>query len=1105
MSTMHSDEQVLAINVIDKNVVVSASAGAGKTTVLIERLMKRIQKDKFSIDEIIAMTFTDAAAEEMKRRLSVKLNAAYFNSTDEDERNFLYDQITKLPGSHISTIHSFCLNVIRNYSFVLNLDPQRAQNILDEGTISLYQKEAMKNVMDRAYVSSPTGLLELLDHFSSRPENDSDLKNAISAVSTSMLSKSDPEKWLSNSISAYDVNGSLSNLDPAIKAFFFKRFKNSAEDLLVSLSEMEAAFTPGGKNDDAIIDKITATRLHLNAILLEIDGMDYEWMRGRFISLGACIPKTNYKDKAFNKLRSKFVGEYRKTIGLLFPEETLVSDMKILHSRLLCFGELTLAYEKEYAKVKEERNVIDYDDMERFTLGILRDKNFNVAKAYKDKYKEILVDEFQDSNDVQNEIVDLISKGDNVFRVGDIKQSIYRFRNAKPQLMQGLIDNQDPVKDEIIYLRNNYRSKETIVDFNNFIFGNLMNIDGLRKSYSANDIVTIGSQDQKGGSEIEFHWVDGELDTMEITEGENNESETDEIAEVEPVDDDLIDEEGNVIAETSVEEINEKAETSLSKARHIAADILARKNEDDKSCWRDYVVLVRSHIYKTYLKEAFDEVNIPSFIDVKSGFFQANSVRDMLLVMEHCLSPREEIHLIGVLLSPFFKFNQDNIALIHLSKQNNKSFYDAFKDLHGDAERKLAEVRDLSSTLRLREFVPYLMNMNRYYEISCNHQQRTNLDLFLEKAMLFDAKNGSLAQFVDFVKEVKDERNSEAIPISDDMDVVRVVTIHQSKGLQFPVVYFWSNKETKHRDTQATLMKDAELGIGLESILFPERFIRQNPIRIAIETKAIQEGIEENMRILYVALTRPQRKLIIVDVHDPREIRPLSRSLVSSSLGYSGWLRSIIGNSPNPLFTQKIVNGNISPMRGPSKSTISARFSPPQKDAKEYTVLTPSTQEKSFAPDFTLRYSDLFDGKERGTRLHRLIEKLPAQNWTSELILSIDSACTNAEIHSLLSFYASPFYQAAQHVTIEKEFPFAILDGTTVITGVIDMLAVFPDRIEMVDFKTDRSGNADDLRLRYEGQIALYRKSISLAFPDKEIKTFIYSFALEEIIEVIPK
>jgi ATP-dependent helicase/nuclease subunit A len=1103
----HSAEQALAINIVGKNVVVSASAGAGKTTVLIDRLMKRVQKDGVSIDEIVAMTFTEAAALEMKHRLSMKLNATY-NATKDP---FLYEQITKLPGSQISTIHSFCLKLIRDYSFVLDLDPKRAQTILDEGTTSLYKKEAMKSVFDRAYANPPLGFLELLDHFSSRPEDDEGVKSAIYALSTVMRSKGSPIDWLNESIDAYNTKQSLHNLNPTIKEYFFRYYLFATEDLLVILQEMESQLTPGGKKEEEFRQAFSAMSNLLKGILAEIATMEYGRIRRLFIHAGGNIPKSNPNDVNYNKARGKFVAKYKKTIAQLFPEALLLSDLNELHGRLRCLGDLTNAFQDAFAQKKKEMNCIDFDDMEHFALDILRDTKFNVADIYRNRFKEILVDEFQDSNDVQNELVDLISNGKNVFRVGDIKQSIYRFRNAKPQLMQGLIDNQDPIKDEVIYLKNNYRSTETIVEFNNFIFDKAMNLRGLQSSYKSHDKVSKGTQSQSGGAPVEFHWVISDPDLVvpeNLVDAVNPEP---DYREPESIPIDEFEENGQdpedeaAVTDKNIEVVDEKIAESLSKARHIASDILARRNSDQTSRWRDFVVLVRSHRLKTFLKEAFDEVNIPSFIDVQSGFFQANSVQDMLLMMHLCLNPEEEMHLVGVLISPFFAFSQNDIARIRLSKQGNESFKDAFIRLHRDVSQLLLEIEQRSLTMQLRDFVPYLFSLNRYYEKSCDHQQRSNLDLFLEKALLFDAKNGNLARFVDFIEEVKDAKSSEAIPISDDVDVVRVMTIHQAKGLQFPVVYFWSNQSHCVLDLISGMIVDPELGIALKSIVFPDRYARKNPIRIAVETKAIQEEMAEEMRILYVALTRPQKKLIIVDTTERLKITTLSRTSVFSLIGYSGWLKSIIKEVSNDLYIQQLVDDKVSPLRGSLIEPVSTEFIPPQRASLEYSVLTPSSQERTFAPDFTLRYRDVLDGKERGTRLHRLIEKLPLQDWSSDVILRIDPACTSDEIDSLINFYTSSFYQSAKNVKIEKEFPFAILKDSTVITGVIDMLAIYPDRIEMVDFKTDRSGNADELRLRYEGQIALYRKSLSLAFPDKEIRTFIYSFELNELLEVNPK
>jgi ATP-dependent helicase/nuclease subunit A len=379
MSNHPSAEQVRAINLIDKNIVVSASAGAGKTTVLIDRLMKRIQEDKISVDSIIAMTFTEAAAGEMKHRLSVKLNDAYEASRRTD--GFLYEQISKLPGAHISTIHSFCLNIIRDYSFVLNLDPKRAQTILDEGTTSLYKKEAMKIVLMEAYENPPLGFLELLDHFSSRPENDEGIISAINAISTVMRSKSDSEEWLAASIDAYNINGSLHKLTPMIKEYFFRYFRYATEDLLVLLDEMEAEFTPGGKKDDEIRSGFDIMRRLLDDISEKVDSKDYGIIRRLFIHAGGSIPKSNPKDVEYNKTREKFVAKYKRTIGQLFPEELLISDMNEMHKRLYCLGGLTLAYQKEFARIKEEKNCIDFDDMEHFALAILRDRRIDFNRT----------------------------------------------------------------------------------------------------------------------------------------------------------------------------------------------------------------------------------------------------------------------------------------------------------------------------------------------------------------------------------------------------------------------------------------------------------------------------------------------------------------------------------------------------------------------------------------------------------------------------------------------------------------------------------------------------------------------------------------------------
>ncbi len=1093
MSNTHSPQQALAIHTVDKNILVSASAGAGKTTVLIDRLMKRIRQDHVSVDEILAMTFTEAAAGEMKRRLAQKLNEEYKNTGDP----FLYDQITKLPGANISTIHSFCLTVIRDYSFVLRLDPKRAGNILDEGTAALYKQEAMRFVLDKAYANPPSGYIELLDHFSARPESDANVAAAIDALAKVMGSKSDPETWLNESVDAYRINGSLLHLRDDLAFYFFLSFQYVAEDLRNLLTEMrELADFPEKKQAQGEM-QFASSETQLTLIFQAIQQRDYRRMRELFFRLVQHFPIASSKIKEYTECRATYKKKLTDVCKVCYTEDRFVADLNTLADRLSCLGDLTKEYIQAFARIKEENDSIDFDDMEHFALQILRHPEFDVADAYRNRFKEILVDEFQDSNDVQNTIVELMARGNNVFRVGDIKQSIYRFRNAKPQLMQGLIEDQKPDQDLVLYLPNNYRSSQSIVEFNNLIFGKLMNVSGLRSSYSKNDNVSIGTDRQNGGMPVEFHWVRKDPDPGSTSESEDNlqEDAEEEILKV-------IEESNSETKSDFVAIVDESSGDSVLKARHIAADILRRKAEGTFTKWRDFVILVRSHRIKSYLKEAFEEAGIPALIDVQSGFYNADSVQDLLMMLNLCVDPSEDMHWVGVLLSPFFNMDQEDIARLKLNKQRGESLHDVLKREYPEIESTLLEIRRLSLTMPLHDFIPYVMNFNDYYQTSCTHSQRTNLDLFYEKALLAESKSMSLPRFLDFIDEISDAKSSEATPISDDVDVVRVMTIHQSKGLQFPVVYFWSTKRHSVLDLTNTMMTDSELGIGLNTLWFPERYQRTNPIRLALQAKAIQEEMEEEMRILYVALTRPQNLLVVVDVDLKKIPTSLTRSTVFGMVGYSGWLRAIANEDANPLYRHFLVDGELGELRGPSEVLVSERFVGLDIEHPEETVLTPSSTEARFARDFNLRFRDTLDGKQRGTRLHKLLEQLPSMDWSEELIRSIDPECSSDEIESILAFSTTPFYQNALRGTIEKEYPFAVLDHGRMINGIIDFLVIHDQQVQLVDFKTDRGVDKETLTLRYRDQLSLYREALTLAFPTKKISTYLYSFNLKELIEV---
>ncbi len=1070
-----SKQQAAAIDLVGKNVLVCASAGAGKTTVLIARLMKRIQVDRIGINEILAMTFTEAAASEMKKRLSVSLNTEYEKNKDP----FLYKQISLLPSAQISTIHSFCLSVIKNYSYVLGLDPKRCSNILDEATSSLYKKQALQTVMNEVYQANPDELRDLLGHFSSRPEDDEGLRKAIKKMAIVVSSKTDPTSWANEKWVAYTDMNSLRDLIEPYRSAFFMTLHLKLEDLQSAVDDYKNYLLQNYPDETKHLEELRFLHIRIHLAKQALQSYDYDTFRDEMMLCAEAgfSRSFNSKDKTIQLYRKALTDYLQlKVFPTLFEQKQFLSDIVLLRPRLSLLVKLTLRYRDVMQEIKEKQQCLDFDDMEHFALAILIHPDFDVADQYRSMFQEILVDEFQDSNDVQNSLVELMSRGNNVFRVGDVKQSIYRFRNAKPQLMQSLITHKGP-SDEVIYLGQNYRSSQTIVEFNNLFFNEAMNVSGLSSHYLTEDTVSIGIDSQSGGLPVEIHLLQAE-DT-ELVEDDSNES----------------DESKPLVQEESLS-------AAQYKARHIASTIVKLHTESSFRQWRDYVILVRSHALKRTLKKAFDEANIPCFIDVKSGFYQSDSVRDMLMMMHYCLDPEQVQTWVGLLLSPFFNFSEQQLALLQLDREPNENLISVFNRTYPSQAASLQELRDASSHLSLVDFLTLCFDFNAYYETAVDRQQRTNLDFLRDKAVSFDQKHVTLIQFVQLIEEINEESSSEAIPISNEDDVVRVMTIHQSKGLQFKVVFFWSSLKQSVLDLNEPLLTDSDLGFALKTVDLPERFVRSNPMRMALETKSVQDEMEEQMRVLYVALTRPQELLIIVDTA-PSEKKtihsPLTRSMVFNKIGTTAWLISVLKPLNSPLFKLSYIPPEPKIAEPSQEVTACEKFIAPIRNETSIVWRSP-TESHPFKPTFILNYNAELVGKSRGTRLHKLVQMLPDGIWNSELILRIDPDCSNEEIHQLMSFNQSDWYTKMLKNALYKEFPFTLRKNNEILSGIMDMVSIGEDEIYLVDFKTDISLSEEQLIENYRAQITDYTASLKFMYPTHQVHCALYSFRHEKII-----
>ena len=1048
-----SPEQLAAINTIGKNIVLSASAGAGKTTVLIARLMKRILEDGVNVDEILAMTFTDLAATEMKKRLAKALQEEY--QKNHDER--IFRQISLLASARISTIHSFCLSLVKDYAYVLGISQKRANSICDEASSKLYQTQALNHILEKAYQALTPDFIELINLLHNRPEDDTLLRETIIDLSSKLDAKVNPEEWLKQIKQAYREYNHLSELDEPFRTYFFQVLIDDVNSLKDSIKNYKLNLTL-----DQLSDEPKYQILHLeNAIEeahLALKHYDYNQFHNTLLKLGSMSAKSirGLEDNT-KQARDDFYDTVKSIVTKYFKEDDYLMDIVNLKNPISALIDCVLEFNRMYQSIKEEAQVLDFSDMEKMALQILKHPDFDVSDQLRDKLKDILVDEFQDSNEVQDELVECISRGNNVFRVGDVKQSIYRFRNARPQLMKRLIASTKE-NDLTLYLSNNYRSKENIVEFNNQVFSNLMNIPGLDSSYSHKDTVKIGVDSQMGGEPIELHLIN----------------------EMEESDEDTI-------------------KLDRIKANHIAQTIIRMRHEKVYPKWKDYVVLVKSHRSKLELKKAFDSYNIPNFIDVKAGFYLSSSVQDVLQVLRFCLDPSDELALVGVLLSSFFEMNENQLAELRI--QNKFSMVDAFKQIYPDSYQNLMNLVKHANQSQLSDFLNVLYQFNGYYDHHIDTQQRTNLDLLRVKALALDEENFSLIEFIQMVESIQDEKTSEAIPVSQEDDVVKVLTIHQSKGLEWPVVFVLGTKMFMNQNNNGLVHYDNDIGIAMNTVLLPERFKRDNPMSFAIKHKILREEKEEALRVWYVALTRAEKKLIIVDKnHKNLDKAQLNLDLILGNKGYT-FLTHAAARNIFDIFEIKEID----------PSTIESQFMPQIESSESFTYhkpdkpsivfRRPSAHEfKSSTAQLDLDYFN--DGKERGTRLHQLVENLPTENWTYALIESIDNKSTVDEKEALLAFYHSDWYSKMKSMNLYKEYPFIIQQNYEIIRGVMDMMASDDHDVYCIDFKTDRHLSENELVEVYASQLEDYKSALKLIYPNHTIHTGLYSFKYKKVIEI---
>lgn len=1064
-----NSQQKKAIETKQKNILVSASAGSGKTTVLIARLMDLVMKDHVSIDAICAMTFTEAAANEMKKRLATELQKAYEQSVDSKEQAFITKQLTGIQTAHISTIHSFCLSIIQDYYYMIGLSAKRISKVMDNSLMDTYQKHALKETFALQYKKQDEPFLTLTQMFSARPENDEALQSMIQSLASLASSKSDSDAWLASLPMQYRNLSHIEDLHDDLQTNFFEYFMVESKRYEEALHKIEELFILKYQEEVKKRSIVTQKLQALPALFAALKEHDYMEFRQTFINIAHAIVPTSpdKEDIEYTRIRKELLALEDHLLALLFREDEFLHDLQMLYPYISKLVEMCSDYRRCYADLKEANEMIDFDDMEHFALAILQANNGAVADIYREQFVEIMVDEFQDSNDVQNALVNLICRPNNVFRVGDIKQSIYGFRHARPALMKGLIEHSG-TQDEIIYLSNNYRSKKMIVDFNNELFKQLMNMEGFSCSYAKEDDVDTGVPAQEENNvPICFHAIFHE----DIKKAENL-----------------------IIAK------------NMLKANYIANQIITIRNKEQRK-WKDFVVLVRGNARKDNLKAAFDELNIPYFIDIKYGFYQSSAVQIMLSACRSLCNPHDDIAFCALMMSPLFQQSAQNMANARLAKDKYESYYHYFRRMPFDGFEVFEELRLKSHSCSLSEMLDLLYDVNHYYSEHTTIQEKTNLDLLYEKAIQFEEETAKgIEAFLLQIEQIQDAQTAEAIPVGSEADVVRVMSIHQSKGLQFPVVFLWSTSKQTPIEFKDFCICDSELGIAMKAMDLPERFMRTTIPRIAMEHKKNKEELEEEMRILYVATTRAQQQMHIVDCVLSLDAyrRPLTMSDIYGRNGYTSWILQSYLPHNSPLFTLKEIH-QMWPNQ--VQERIANTYQPHSyytQPSNIWTLKTASQAKTEELPNFHPQS----DGTQYGTAMHNMIERMGKQQRSETEIRAfaeeLHFPIRQNDIYTLQMLYQDPCYLEALNHTCFYELPYTVQFEQEILHGYMDFVSMNEQDITIIDFKTDALQESNAFLLRYQEQLAVYRQAMQILYPQCRIHTYIYSLHMHQMIQVQP-
>lgn len=800
------------------------------------------------------------------------LEAIYKKIEENPEDENLQKQVILLNKASISTIHSFCLDVIKNNFY--EIDVSANTRIADDSEILLLQQEVIDDLFEEKYEEEDSNFIKLIKTYT-KYNQDEVLKDLILRVYSYIQASPFPEEWLEEQIGKLNIEDDTNFSDTVWGKIITENANQILEDSILKLQNIRTKMTRFPELDkftakiEDDIDKYTYIQNNLSDWDTAVEAINTLknaiWTKDQKIT-------NDLKDEA-KDVRESTKDEFKKVKKLMnCSSEEAVQDIKYMYPILKMLKDLILEFSQKFYQRKREKNIMDFSDMEHLALKILvkKDENGNVvkseiAKKYENKFEEIAIDEYQDSNLVQEYILTSVSRGNNIFMVGDVKQSIYKFRQARPKLFLDKYDSYklEPVdgEDRKIQLFKNFRSRSNILDFTNLVFEDIMSRELGNIEYNQDEYLNLGANFE----EIQNQDYKTELEILDLSEENDDIWKTDE---------------------EETEEEQEKVEDVVLEARFVARkikelidskyQIIDKKTGRRDIQYKDIAILLRtsSGVANVYEKE-ISELEIPVYSDSSSQYLQSVEIETIMSLLRIINNPMQDIPLVTVMRSPIGNFTDNELIEIRMADRNS-SFYEAL--LKSDLEKAhrflslLKELREDEEYMSLDEWIWNIYTKTgymNYVNLMPNGALRvSNLRMLFERAKQYEeASFKGLYNFINFIDKIKfnQEDLKAAKIIGENENVVRIMTIHKSKGLEFPVVILAGvGKQFNFRDLNGKILLDQDLGMGPQYI-DSDRYIEFKTLaKKALAIKAKNEAISEEMRILYVALTRAKEKLIIV-------------------------------------------------------------------------------------------------------------------------------------------------------------------------------------------------------------------------------------------------